>query len=380
MHKKIVLFGCGHVAEKNFFLDPAFIVDNNPDLIGNTYQGFEVQSPEVLKGRVSEFQVVVCTTSITEVKKQLINLGFVWGEDAKVASLLSERMEMSKLEDIKFRFLISSGLPSSERTFSKGGIYLIEEGEDYPFYKHIHAGNTHGLIKYDKQFVFTSQGEGILFLDQKFELVDRIELKNALRPHGVRKYQDTWVLVSSYQDALIGVDDKGNEVFHYPLSHKKAMWGSPQHHCNDVEIVGDFAYISMFSLSGNYKRNSFDGGILEVNLKTGDQTVIISGLTMPHSICCGNAGFRVLDSFKGNLLGNNFSVLATLPGFVRGLDESDDYYFIGESKNRNFSRLNPGRSPVSIDSRITIVHKEYSFARSLQLPKHLSEIHALLRI
>ena len=66
--------------------------------------------------------------------------------------------------------------------------------EDYPSYKHIHAGNTHGLIKDDKQFVFTSQGEGILFLDQKFELVDRIELKNALRPHGVRKYQDIWNL------------------------------------------------------------------------------------------------------------------------------------------------------------------------------------------
>lgn len=107
------MFGCAHVVEKNF-LEPAYIIDNNPDLIGNTFQGFEVQSPEVLKGRVSEFQVVVCTTSITEVKKQLINLGFVWGEDAKVASLLSERMEMSKLEDIKFCFLISRGLPSSE--------------------------------------------------------------------------------------------------------------------------------------------------------------------------------------------------------------------------------------------------------------------------
>ena len=93
--------------------------------------------------------------------------------------------------------------------FSKGGIYFIEEGEE------------------------------ILLLDQKFELVDRIELKNALRPHGVRKYQDTWVLVSSYQDALIGVDDKGNEVFHYPLSHNKAKSSNPQHHYNDVEIVGD---------------------------------------------------------------------------------------------------------------------------------------------
>lgn len=380
MHKKIVLFGCGHVAEKNMHLAPAFIVDNNPDLIGNKYQGFVVKSPEILRGRAQDFQVIVCTTSISEVRLQLGSYGFVWGEDAKVASLLSERMEMAKLEDNEFRFLVSSGLPSSEQNFSKGGIYLIQEGEDYPSYKHIHAGNTHGLIRHEKQFVFTSQGEGILFLNHNLEVVDKIALKNALRPHGVRKYQDAWVLVSSYQDALIGVDDKGNEIFHYPLSSKRAQWGSPQHHCNDLEIVGDFAYVSMFSLSGNYKRNSFDGGILEVDLKNGKQTIIVSGLTMPHSVSCGSAGFKVLDSFKGNLLGNNFEVLATLPGFVRGFDESDDYYFIGESKNRNFSRLNQGRSPVSIDSRITIVNKQHGFSRSLQLPKHLSEIHALLRI
>ena len=133
MHKKIVLFGCGHVAEKNFFLDPAFIVDNNPDLIGNTFQGFEVQSPDILKGRINEFQVVVCTTSISEVKKQLTNLGFVWGEDAKVASLLSERMKFLKLEDIKFCFLISRSLPSSELIFQKEAYILLRRARKYYF-------------------------------------------------------------------------------------------------------------------------------------------------------------------------------------------------------------------------------------------------------
>jgi len=48
-------------------------------------------------------------------------------------------------------------------------------------------------------------------------------------------------LVSSYQYALIGVGGKGNEVVHYPLSHNKAKWSNPQHHYNNVEIVGDNA-------------------------------------------------------------------------------------------------------------------------------------------
>ena len=126
------MFGCAHVVEK-IFLEPAYVIDNNPDLIGNTFQGFEVQSPDILKGRINEFQVVVCTTSISEVKKQLTNLGFVWGEDAKVASLLSERMKFLKLEDIKFCFLISRSLPSSELIFQKEAYILLRRARKYYF-------------------------------------------------------------------------------------------------------------------------------------------------------------------------------------------------------------------------------------------------------
>jgi hypothetical protein len=380
MKKQNILFGCGNVAEKNLNLVPAFIVDNNPDLVGTRFHGFDVRSPSVLNGRSEQYNITVCTTSITEVILQLESYGYVWERDANVATLLAERMEMADLENTSFKFLLSSGLPSAAETFSGGGIYLLEETELFPSVRQIYEGNTHGLIRHKNEYVFASQGEGIVFLDESFDIKNKILLKSALRPHGVGSYGDIWVLVSSYQDAVVGVDKSGTQLFEYPLSDKREQYDSAQHHCNDLCIVGDYAYVSMFSISGNYKRNSFDGGIMEINLKTGAKHILVSGLTMPHSVTCDEHGYKVLNSFKGTLLGNNFEVLATLPGFVRGYDADDKYYFLGESKNRNFSRLDAGRTPVSIDSRVTIVNKKHGFSRSISLPKKISEIHALIRL
>ncbi len=380
MAKKIVLFGSGTVAEKNLNLNPEFIVDNNIDIQGSKFHDIPVKAPSVLKGKCKEYSVVVCTTSVGEVKKQLEKYGFQWGVDARAANLLTERMEMAELEERKFKFLISCGLPSSAESYSGGGIYKVEETDSYPTITRIYEGNTHGLIKHNDGYVFTCQGKGIVFLNSEFEEQRTVELRKGLRPHGIRKYKNLWVLVSSYQDAIIGVNDKGEEVFEYKFSDKLGAFESAQHHCNDLDIVGDYAYVSMFSLTGNWKRNSFDGGIMEVNIVTGEMKVVLTGLTMPHSVTCDEMGLKVLNSFKGTFLGNNFDVLATLPGFVRGYDSDHQYHFIGESKNRNFSRMSTGRTPVSIDTKITIINKDFGFCRSIYLPSPISEVHSVINI
>jgi hypothetical protein len=378
--KKIVLFGAGVVAEKNINLKPAFIVDNSTDLQGSQFHGVDVKSPEVLKNNLNDYKVIVCTTSVGEVKKQLEHYGYVWGMNANIANLLVERMDMSALEESKFKFLVSSGLPSSAESFSAGGIYLVEETDYYPNIKKIYEGNTHGLIKNNEGYVFSCQGKGLVFLNSEFKEEKVIELRAGLRPHGIRKYKDLWVLVSSNKDAVIGVNELGEEIFAYRFSSKIDSFESAQHHCNDLYIVGDYAYVSMFSLTGNWKRNSFDGGVMEVNLVTGEMKPLLSGLTMPHSITCDEHGFKILNSFKGTLLGNNFNIMATLSGFVRGYDSDNNYHFIGESKNRNFSRMETGRTPVSIDTKITLINKKFGFCRSIYLPNPISEVHSVLKL
>ena len=47
--------------------------------------------------------------------------------------------------------------------------------------------------------------------------------------------------------------------------------------------------------------------------------VIKPDLWMPHTIKFFDDGLVVLDSLRGTLLKNNFSVSGTFPGFLRGL-------------------------------------------------------------
>lgn len=377
--KKTVLFGSGVIAEKNFHLKPEFIVDNNPDLIGTTFHDYDIKAPQEIEGLSDQYSIIICTSSVREVKQQLVSYGFEWGVNINVAEQLREKLAISDLEEQKFKFLISSGLPSSATSFSGGGVHLVEETEgDFPAIRNIYEGNTHGLIRFEDGFAFTCQGRGIVLLDNQCNEVKEIPLRSGLRPHGIKRYNDLWVLVCSYADCILAVDDSGNEVFEYPLSDKLAVYESAQHHCNDIEIVGDYAYVSMFSVTGNWKRSFFDGGIVEIHLKTGERTVIVNNLTMPHSITEQESGIYILDSFTGRLLGPNMQELAQLPGFARGFDSNDTYYFIGESKNRNFSRLDTKRSPVSVDSRITIINKQFSFSRSVPLPMRISEIHSVI--
>lgn len=377
--RTLVFFGSGVVAEKSLKSKPAFIVDNNPDLIGGFFHGIEIKSPEVLRNRSDEFEVVICTTSVSEVKAQLKTLGFAWSKDARVSDYLEERLEIAELEDERFEFLISSGLPSTATDDSGGGVYKIKEANsDYPEIEKLYSGNIHGMIKYKDGIAISSQGEGIVVLDADYTVSSVIPLPVSSRPHGLRPFKDGWVFISSYNDSIVGVGPHGERLFEYMFSDKKNEFSSAQHHCNDLVIVGSHAYVSMFSVTGNWKRGIYDGGLIEVNLQTGDMKIVVNNLTMPHSVDFIDGSLRILNSFKGEILTNNFESQFILPGFVRGYEENDKYCFVGESKNRNFSRLNVGRSPVSVDSKITVINKKVGFCRSIPLPRRISEIHSLI--
>lgn len=377
--RDLVFFGSGVIAEKSLKSKPKFIVDNNPDLVGGFFHGIEIKSPDVLLNRSDDFEVIICTTSVSDVKSQLEKLGYTWGKDASVSGYLEERLEIVELEDDNFELLVSSGLPSTATDDSGGGVYKIkEDNNDYPKIEKLYPGNIHGMIRYKDGIAISSQGEGIVILNSEYKVYSVIRLPDSSRAHGLRPFKDGWVFVSSYNDSIVGVSSQGETLFEYKFSEKREKFSSAQHHCNDLVILGDFAYVSMFSITGNWKKGIYDGGLVEVNLETGEMKTLVNNLTMPHSVEFIDGSLRILNSFKGEVLTTNFETQFVLPGFVRGYDESDKYCFVGESKNRNFSRLNVSRSPVSVDSKITVIHKSKGFSRSIPLPKRLSEIHSLI--
>ena len=56
------------------------------------------------------------------------------------------------------------------------------------------------------------------------------------------------------------------EIDVYDTDNKIDQIKEPQHHCNDCHIIGDSVYVSMFSYTGNYKKDVFDGCVLEFDL------------------------------------------------------------------------------------------------------------------
>ena len=134
----------------------------------------------------------------------------------------------------------------------------------------------------------------------------------------------------------------------------------------------------MFSLSGNYKRGFYDGGVCEIDILNKKITNKLYGnLTMPHSIKNFDGQITILDSLKGELLVGKEPLVA-FSGFSRGLSFDGVYYYIGQSRNRNFSLINEKKNNISIDNSILVYDKYNKISRNLYLP--ISEIHEVLII
>ena len=76
-------------------------------------------------------------------------------------------------------------------------------------------------------------------------------------------------------------------------------------------------------------------------------------------------------------MGYNTQVIGKFPGFVRGLAYDNNYFFIGQSKNRNYSKINDKIKGVAIDSGIIVFNEKNKVFRFCQVDPRISEIHAI---
>lgn len=378
--RNLALFGCGQIAEieiKNGAA-PICIFDNNPDLVGTSFFGYQVQP--ISSSNLSKIdEILICSSSISDIYEQIIDLGFDHSK-VRISQQLGELAKAFDLENYRFTGFISSGLPSRSQSLGGGGIFCVEEqGDSSVTIKKIFEGNTHGCIRDGDNLIFSAQGVGIIVMDvSSKEVINVVPIEQGLRPHGVRRVDDQFFVACSLDDSIRVYQDNGTLVERYALSDKVSRQGTPQHHCNDIFVTDHSIYVSMFSLSGNWKLGVFDGGILEIDRSSGNKQVVKSGLTMPHNVTVVDRKIFVLDSFNGAILGHNFELVGTLTGFTRGLDFDQNIIIVGESKNRNATRMNRGQSIASLDSRITLIDPETKICRSIHLPKAISEIHAII--
>jgi hypothetical protein len=105
---------------------------------------------------------------------------------------------------------------------------------------------------------------------------------------------------------------------------------------------------------------------------------LITDLWMPHNVDFIDGSLVVLDSLRGRLLKNNAKEIGRFSGFARGLAHDGVYFYVGQSRNRNYSQFLGLSNNIAIDTAVTVFDENTKVSRSIQLPSKVSEIHAVV--
>lgn len=382
-HRKIALLGAGNIAKKTSLrLEKpiSLLVDNNANLWGEEQLGLTIQNPEVLQEKKDEYFIIICTTSFKEVAEQLISLDYTPEQNFIVSPVLNDLRIISDIESLETKLLFSSGLPGIDDPKAGGGIYELTLNGDWE-YKKILPGPSHGLLWFEDTVIASHSELGIVQLSPDHEVMRSASIPAGSRQHGIAysEHTDCFYVGSTYLDAILVFNRDFKHVDTINISTKHAQTGEPQHHINDVHANGSSLFVSMFSYTGNWKKDIFDGVVLEIDLDT--NTIlppVITDLWMPHNVCTINGSLSVLDSLRGELKTNNAQPIGKFPGFSRGLAYDGVFHYIGQSRNRNYSRYLGLSQNISIDTSIIVFDSQTKVSRSLSLPSKLSEIHSII--
>ncbi len=387
--RKVVFFGAGNICEKtirefsNYKNQNSLILDN-AKLSQNTKQnGLAVYNPEFIKNKKKDYFVIITSTSFNEINDQLKSLGFLPSLDFCVSPVLKDLKIIQDLEQNEFEILFSSGAPKKNEILEGGGIYKINYKKGEWELSKLFSGHSYGMIKQDETLILIDSNEGVIRLDSNFNIIQKGNIPKGYRGHGIAfsPEKNTYYVVCSMRDSILELDENfkiKDEIF---ISEKFKRTGTPHHHLNDCYIKGESLYVSMFSYSGNWKEEIFDGCILEVNINEKKNFIpVVSNLWMPHNVKSFSNNLTYLESLPGYLKSSNNRIIGQFPAFTRGLDYDYDFFYIGQSRNRNHSKNIGINHNTSIDSGVIVFDPVSKLSKFVQVSHKITEIHSILKI
>lgn len=381
--RSIVLFGSGNIAKKTIrkigINDIEFIVDNSTNLQETEYCGLQVLSPEKI---TNKYFIIICSTAISDISNQLLSYGLEENTDFAISPILNDLLAISELEQLETEFYFTSGTAANKDQLFGGGFYKCKVFGSNVILTRLYSGPCYGAIQNDDAIIFVDTDNG-LFKYYKGEVSHLCSLPKGSRAHGIsyNESNDKYYITCSNLDVVLELNNKYEIVREFELSNKRKKYGEAMHHCNDNLSLGNSLFVSMFSSSGNWKNDIFDGCITEFDIETGKRGADIkTGLYMPHNVKFFDGSIHVLDSLPGHLLSNNLSIQGTFPAFTRGLDYKAGLYYIGQSKNRNYSKVMGLSNNISIDCGVIVFNPEIKASRFLQFPHAIGEIHSIVAL
>jgi hypothetical protein len=381
LDRKIILFGSGNMAKKTIRKiganNVAFIVDNSENLQGEIYEGFEIKHPSHVS---KDYFIIICSTAISDIGNQLEGYGLLPNKDFTISPILNDLLAISELEQLQASFLFTSGTMPQEGSQAGGGLYHCKVNKSDVALKKIYSGPCYGAIKVGEITYFIDTDKGLMKYENN-QVDHLLTLPQGSRAHGIsyNKSNNKFYITCSYLDAVLEVSDEFAVERQFNLSEKINITKEPMHHTNDNLAIGNSIFVSMFSSTGNWKKDIFDGCIAEFDITSGKRlNDVYTGLYMPHNVKYYDGSLHILDSLPGHLRFNNMSIQGTFPAFTRGLDYNNGLYYIGQSKNRNYSRVLGISNNISIDCGVVVFNPILKASRFLQFPHSIGEIHAIV--
>jgi len=371
--RKVIFWGASNWIERtldNLKVGEAYVVDTNPNNHGTVFMGLSVYATNVLTDEVrGSFYVVITTANYQSVVDELGGFGLVMGDEYCCTPLLNERRHKDELKGVDRTVLLTSPMHYSDET-NGGGLYAVQTRDGS--IRKVYSGKGRGLVRAGEDILMLDMLKGLVILDDNFDVRRTIQLQTNSEPHGLyydqnadRVYigqpgRDSIAIYSLSEGTLVG------EIF---ISDKWSRNRKDNHHINDIYVHDGSLFICLFSFSGNWMHEVYDGGILEICV--GSEEIlgpVVSGLWMPHSVQRIGGQLTYLDSMRGELRNTSWDVLGKFNGFLRGLDFDGRYYYVGTTEHRYPEKLHGLSRNISLDTGFHIFDAKNKMSRFFSLP------------
>ncbi len=348
--KKVILFGAGPTCDELLSKIPlacAYIVDNDPDFWGKEFRGLEIRNPDqLINENRKSIAVIIACSDVLSVVSQLEKMDLKLGKEIHVSPFLEF---IPAGQEYKYPSLLVT-CPTEN-----GGLLVVDPNTlDI---RKVYSGNCRGIVRSKEHYYVAEEHEGILVLNDQFELVDQIKTSESHNLHGIAIDEDNGLIyVNETKFDRLGIYDVETRTRVDEIVLTK---GDPdtfdQHHINDINFYNDKLFVSMFSLNGVWKHGVWnDGGIAIVDKKNKCiERVVLSGLHQPHSVYIEeNIVYHCNSRECSVLMGDK--ILCQFNGYVRGLTSWNKFFFVGQSRARRLSAFTDRFTNISQDTGIHI--------------------------
>lgn len=358
---------------------PLYIIDKSTLNQGIEFNELLVKAPSEIDLTSKPF-VIISTVNYMSVIDDLIELGYVMGEDYCCTPLLNKRKAKDDLLTHKQTVLVSSSQHFADKK-SGGGLYKISLNP-YSVEK-VYVGKGRGIAYYNDRYYLIDMLRGVVIMDNQFNELEVIELDKNCEPHGICvDKKRNWLFIGQPGRDSVSVYDINTKklVKEYFISDKWSYNKKDNHHVNDPFVHGNSLFISLFSFSGNWLNEVYDGGVLEIDLVT-EKIIgpVISDKWMPHSIIRVDGKLTILDSMAGKLWHGSYAMLGKFSGFARGLDHDGKYYYIATTEHRYPEKLIGISSNISLDTGFYIFDSETKMSKFYTMD-NVESIHSIIVI